>query len=88
MFNDRCSEEISSADFLFRFVNLIFFKLKCNKPWKDDINTVPRGLAFLHECEGVAGVEVGDVGVDHNGHQARRGQRLALHRPEPGTGDC
>ena len=73
MFNDRCSEEISSADFLFR---------------KDDINTVPRGLAFLHECEGVAGVEVGDVGVDHNGHQARRGQRLALHRPEPGTGDC
>jgi len=46
------------------------------------------GCCFLHEGEGVAWVEVGHVGVHHDGDEARRGQRFPLHRPEPGTGDC
>jgi hypothetical protein len=47
-----------------------------------------QAAVFLHEGEGVAGVEVGNVGMDHDGDQAGRGQRFSLHRSESGTGDC
>ncbi len=47
-----------------------------------------QAAVFLHEGEGVAGVEVGNVGMDHNGDKAGRGQRFPLHRSKSGTGDC
>ncbi len=41
---------------------------------KDDIQSVLclqlQAAVFLHEGEGVAGVEVGNVCMDHDGHQA------------------
>ena len=33
-------------------------------------------LAELHQHQGVAGVQVGDVSVDDNGNKPRRGKRL------------
>ncbi len=44
-------------------------------------------LSELHEHEGVSAVEVGDVGVDHDGDQAWAGQGLPPDAAEAGAGD-
>ena len=40
-------------------------------------------LPVLHQHEGVASVQVGDVGVDHDRDQARARQRVAAQGSEP-----
>ena len=50
-------------------------------------DVVVEELPELHEHEGVPAVEVGHVGVDNDGDEARTGQRLALHRAEARTRD-
>lgn len=44
-------------------------------------------LSVLHQHEGVASVQVGDVGVDHDRDQARARQRVAAQGAEPRSRD-
>ena len=44
-------------------------------------------LSVLHEHEGVASVEVRDVGVDHDRHEAGARQGVPAQGPEPRAGD-
>ena len=50
-------------------------------------DVVIQELTVLHQHQGVAGVQVRHVGVDHDGHKAGGGQRLVTNRAETGPGD-
>merc|ERR1711911_459572 len=50
-------------------------------------DVVIQELTVLHQHQGVAGVQVRHVGVDHDGDQARGGQSLVTNGAESGPGD-
>ena len=50
-------------------------------------DVVVQELTILHQHQGVAGVQMRHVGVDHDGDQAGGGQRLVTNRSKPGPGD-